>query len=320
MNLKSLMLCALVGSSLAVTPASAVTVLTLDPSAPNTGAPGGRPLDVGTTDFLTSNSQIAFTSVLDISGAPGSAGTQAAHESGNFQILNFNPTPTSGPAGCGASGACTNVTNTYNLYGTFRIDGTGTWVSPAAFNVSTLTSFNTNIYGSPGCTTSGVPGSPPCVLTSGLVFSQPTTGSALTLADFGINQGTLDFLLASAGLISTPTNTASAIVGGPGGSATTNTDVLLALNPVSGTTGETGFWELPNPFSIDVGSQAGGNTVNTFFTVDGTGTHIRTTNVAGVNQGGGSLNYVAAVPEPVTLALTGLGLLAAAVVSRRRKA
>lgn len=302
MKLKNLILSALVAGLPFATTAWAD--ITLNPSAANGGA---GTLDAGTGPFTTNNSQIAYTSLLDINSAPGGGGAVAFSESGNFQILNFNPQPAS----------TSNVLNTYNVYATFKVQGAGIWATANNYIVTSFSLLDANVYGSPGCTTSGVH-NVACGASSGLTFGAPTTGNAVTLAQYGIVQGLLDFALGTAAIIADPTNSATANVGGgTSGPATTSILALLGFTPAAGTSGPGGFWKLPVPFNLNIGAQAGGNTVNTSFNVASGVTHVLTSNISGINQGGGSLNYT--VPEPATIALLGLGLFGMAVASRRRK-
>jgi len=108
--------------------------------------------------------------------------------------------------------------------------------------------------------------------------------------------------------------------------ATTSLLALLQFTPAGGGTGPLtgpgGYFQAPIPFVIQIGSQAGGNALNTTWApLAGTPTGIRIQTLQ--NQGGGSLAFQGAplqVAEPGPLALLGLGLAVMGFVSRRSRA
>ncbi|HZR03365.1 MAG TPA: PEP-CTERM sorting domain-containing protein [Burkholderiales bacterium] len=306
MKLKKLVLSAIVIASLGAGGASADIIL--NPSAPNAGAVGGTALDPTTGAFNTFNSQIAFTSRLDINGTNATQLTpQTFSESVNFQILNFNP----------QADSTSGVTDRYNVYGTAQITGSGVWVGNQ-FVVNSFAGLNVNVYGSPGCTTGGSHPSNPCGTDSGLRFAEPTTSSASTLAQFGITPGSLDFLLGTAAINLAAPNQASATIAASGNSATETINAELHFTPAPGTFGIGGFWQSLTSLGMTVGSQAGGNSQNTTFSVSGGVTTVIVHNTSGIDRGGGSLDYSQSVPEPASIALLGLALAGMGFMRRRQ--
>lgn len=104
------------------------------------------------------------------------------------------------------------------------------------------------------------------------------------------------------------------------GSALTSLSANMAFTPAAGTQGT--FFIAPNPFNVvfAVGN-AGGNSLNTGYSVDASGNVTVTTPIPGTtNSGTANVTFATAVPEPGALSLVGLALVGAAVVGRRRKA
>lgn len=106
---------------------------------------------------------------------------------------------------------------------------------------------------------------------------------------------------------------------GSTGVALTSLSATLDFTPAAGTTGPNGFFQLPDPFLIDLAvGNAGGNTLNTGYAVDAAGVVTFTVPVPGTNPGTANVTFVAQVPEPGMLSLAGLALIAAGAAARRR--
>ena len=154
-------------------------------------------------------------------------------------------------------------------------------------------------------------------LWAGNVFNGSPLGATLTLtlgADVDFN-GTVDMVLGTGSLDASNPIVAFAILAG-GGQALTSFTATIDFTPAPGTTGPTGFFVAPTPFSVDIAAgNVGGNFQDTNYVVNGDGSVTITT-----VGGSGNFDFVEnRVPEPSALLLAGLGLVAAGATARRRK-
>jgi hypothetical protein len=294
MKLKKLLFAASIAGALVATTAFGDAVITLNPSAPNTGctnlvAGACGAIDPAKGSFDTDNSHIGYTGFLDIAA---STGATTFAEAGNFKVTDFTLLGALIP---------TNILTNFNIYAGYNGTGAGQWVSPANFVTTGIATLNVTLYASP-------------VGSTGFALGNPTSGSAATPAAQGITFGTLDFILGTSSLIPDTSNFGTASKGA-GNTASTTLTVLLNFTPATGTTGATGFFEAPVPFVITIGSQAGGNANNTTFAALGSGVRFSTIN----NNGGGSLSYTTVVPEPGSLALLGLAFAGMGFIGYRRR-
>ena len=273
---------------------ASATIVTLDPAATNGGA--GQ-LSATNGPFTTDKATTNFGSFLTINSLPGAVGPVTATETGFFDINQFSITPNS------TSGLHSN----YFIYATFTISTTGIWAG-------------TTFIGSPGATTvtATVHGSPGNQTASGLQYCNPTSGT------FGIcTPGSSDFILGTASL-NTGITASATTTGTSSGLAAESFDAILNFLPAAGTTGLSGFWQSPIPFNVTLNTSATGNagSPGTTYTTSGGKTFILTSVTAGTNPigaGSGNIIFQSVVPEPGTLALVGLAILALGVVPLRSR-
>ncbi len=290
--------------------AHAAGVLTFNPSALNPGATnvgGGAAGALGTkAAFDLDQATLTYAGKLDVTlnransliGGFGGGSTWA--ESANIKLTQFSLGGSEiDPTITGLNKSL--VSGEYDLYATFLASGNGAWANNTTFLVTAISNITVKFFASPaGKTLEGL-GDPANGIDATAGVTIPLDNILLGTSNY-INDGTA-------------LGQAAGVVGGRGSTSLTAT---LDFTPSAGTTGNTGFFEAPNPFMITIGSQAGGNTLNTFVTANGLGTRWSTFNT---NRGGGSLTFAAnEVPEPGALALVGIALAGLGVASRRKAA
>ena len=296
MSFKKLLSATVVTGALLGAPLTFASIITLNPQAPNTGASGGTALDTGTSAFNTDNILGNLTSVLQINATSGATSWS---ESGTIELLQANLSNVAQTSGFGRASATSG--STYDVYLTFLSTGTGLWATGSNFAATGVTTLNVNVWASPASCTSYTPGTP--------TSSTDSTG--------GSTAGSCDFLLATASVLSDPTNGGLASIGaGSTGSASTSLSALLSFSPVSGTTGPTGFFEFPNPFLVNFGSSSSTNTLESTF-VKSSSNVIITTAISTV--GSSNITPETRIPEPGVLSLVGISLLGIALAGRRKK-
>lgn len=285
---KLLSVSTLVAASFLATQAFA-TIVTLDPQATNGGA---GTLSATNPAFPTDKGTTNFASLLDIASTTG---TSSFSETGFLDVNEWSITPNT----------LSGIHDTYFLYATFTISGTGTWLAPNFFSADpgSLT-VTANIFGSPGDNT-----------TSGLTYCNPTVGT------FGIcTAGSQDFLLGTATL---QTGISANVTLAGGNLASEVFDGILDFTPAPGTQGPGGFWNSPNPFNVTLNTSATGNagTPGTTFTQSGGHTFVLTSVTTGtkpIGAGSGNIIFQAfQVPEPSTVALLGVAFLVIGVLRVR---
>jgi hypothetical protein len=192
---------------------------------------------------------------------------------------------TSFAGGSGPGGVFAN----YRILGNFTLTGSGSWTG-SNFNAAPGTvSLVLNLIGDPGA------------LGGGDAFSLGTATLAPGPA--------LAFAIA-----------AGSVAPGSSGSAITSFSASLDFAPAVGTTGPGGFFNNPNPFILDLAvGNAGGNFLNTGYSVDAGGVVTFTTPTPGSNPGTANITFEAnRIPEPGALSLAGVALLIAGIASRRK--
>lgn len=210
----------------------------------------------------------------------GNSGVQTFLETGTINVTSFQDALNNTVAG-------TNVFTNYQINGAFTISGIGAW--------------------------------------SGNIYNASPFGLSVTLTLTAVSATANVINLGTATLIPNPANVAFALTAGsllPGstGAALTSFSGLLDFQPAAGTTGVNGFFQKPDPFLINFAvGNAGGNVLNTVYSVAADGVVTVSVPAPGTNQGTANVTFVNKVPEPGTLSLAGAVLLGLGLVGRRAR-
>lgn len=237
-------------------------------------------LNAGVAAFQAVGFASALSTTLVINANSGA--NVAFNETGRFDISSFVNSANVQTAVLPAVGTG------WGIYGLLTVSGTGNW--------------------------------------AGTQYTANSAGLALSVTLMGHKQtGGADFVLGTATL--DPGSPALAfaiafgsIANGASGSALTSLSAGLNFTPAVGTVGAGGFFQAPNPFNLNLSvGNAGGNTLNTGYSVSGTGVVTVITPTPGSNAGTANVTFESRVPEPSVLALSGIALLGLAFVGKRRK-
>lgn len=280
------------GAMLVSGAASAALIATLNPMAANVPCT----IVVGVGPCVLSATTAAFQAVgfaSDLSSTltiATNTGVSSYMETGSIEISDFK----TGVGNANAlSNVGTNVGNLYRIFGSFTLTGLGSWGPSSPF---------VNQF-------SAAPGTSTFVLD---LFGKANGGPTFRLGTATLNNASPQVAFAiSFGSVAT----------GSTGSALTSLTAGLHFVPAVGAEGAGGFFQAPTPFDIDLAvGNAGGNTLNTGYSVSAGGVVTYVTPLPGANQGTANVTFQNHVPEPGALALVGLALIGAAVAGRRKTA
>ena len=207
-------------------------------------------------------------------------GTTTYMETGSINITDFKTLAN--------TNALSNVNSNYKIFGNFTLSGSGSWAG--------------------GVFTASAPGT---------VFSMNLQALSATSQTINLGIATLDtnFPVVAFSIAF------GSVAPGSFGSALTSLSAGLKFTPTLGTTGAGGFFQAPSPFDLVLAvGNAGGNLLNTGYSVDGSGKVTFVTPLPGTNAGTANVTFANRVPEPGSLALVGLAMLGVAAVRRKAAA
>jgi hypothetical protein len=299
-----------------VAPARALPLL-LNPSASNGGTSpctsGGTPCQISPKwgTFPVSQADLIFTSDLQIQSGYNAAGSIYSTETGSFLFTDWGAAYPQG------------LLSDYNIYGTFQIDGFGTWNGTGTYTLSTPTFAVINLYANPGG--------------AGGAVDAPTFTQATQTGGPGVTSNNPnDFLLATA-TVTGFTASGVPIATFTGGGATASGEdlgVVLGLVPTANTTGLNGFWQnvLAGGLNLFVTATNGSSGTEVIAGLQGLNTDgcpvascadLKTkaqffaSGGTPPSHGNGSVTFL--VPEPGTLGLLGSALIFLGAMRLRRR-
>jgi hypothetical protein len=251
-------------------------------------------LNAGLTSFQAVGFASALSTTTVINANSGS--NVAFSETGRFDITSFVNSANVQTAVLPAVGAG------WGVYGLLNVSGTGNWVGTQYTANSAGLSLGFTLYG-----------------------HKDTGGSDFVLGTGSLDTSLPNLLFAIA---------FGSIANGASGGALTSMTATADFLPAVGTVGAGGFFQAPDPFTIDFSiNNAGGTTLNTGYSVSNTGVVTITTPTpgsirgtanmtfeSGSNNGGGNSGGGNSVPEPGVLALWAVALMSMAFVGKYRKA
>ena len=268
------------GAMLVSGAASAALTATLNPQAQN-GLGAAGVLSATTPAFQAVGFASDLSSTLMIAT---NTGISSYMETGSIEVSDFKT-----PANTNAlSNVGTNVGNLYRIFGNFTLTGLGGWTGSQFTAAPGTSTFTLNLFG------------------------KANAGAAFSLGTATLNNASPSLAFAIA---------FGSVAAGSSGTALTSLTAGLHFVPAAGTEGAGGFFQAPTPFDIDLSvGNAGGNPLNTGYTVSAGGVVTFVTPIPGTNAGTANVTFQNHVPEPGALALVGLALIGAAVAGRRKTA